>query len=156
MTVLKGKNLTLTQSFPIEKTDPSQVNARVKCLHEQLTMEAVLLNGDLIEGLKVPENCIIVEAKVVIDQSMGAGGILDFGLKEYINREGLVVPESANSLVAQADAGGQAVNARDAAGNAAIGAITGPGGAQIFATCTEDSTTTDNVIDLYVFYMSVS
>ena len=153
MAILNGKNYAKSVAFPIEKSDPNEVDARVKSIHETYTMAAVLANGDEILGPKLPEGAKIIDAMVVIDKSMGAGGILDMGLKEYTDLQGVLIVEDQNSLVNQADAGGQAVVKRaDVTSLVGLGKDIGKGGAQLFAKCTEASTTTDNVIDLYVSY----
>jgi len=156
MAILNGLNYAKSQAFPIEKTDPSEVDTRVKCVSEKYdmsTLGVVLANGDEILGPFIPEGAKIVDAAIKIDTSMGASGILDMGLKAFTNKAGTALVEDQNALVNQADAGGQAVFKRSLAGDVGIGQQVGLGGAQIFAKCTEASTTTNNIIEMFVFYM---
>ena len=157
MAILNGKNSTKSVAFPIEKADPSEVDSRVKCIHEKYDMAdlgAILANGDEILGPKLPEGAKIVDATLKIDRSLGGTGLLDFGLKEYTNKAKVVVPEDQNALVNQANGAGQAVLKRaDVTSLVGIGQDIGLGGAQIFVKVTAPSTVTDAVIEMFVFYM---
>lgn len=158
MAVLNGANYQKSQNFPLEKADPTEINARVKCIHEVYLMNAIIATNDEIDMPSIPEGALVKSAAILIDGSTGAGGIFDLGLRAFTDLDENAVVEDSNSLVQAADAGGQAVNKRDAAASI-LGSILGKigkGGAQLFATCTEATTTTvatPRTIEIFVEYM---
>lgn len=120
------------------KADPHNINARVKCLYDEFTLTAELAVNDELLMHKLPEGARIIDAYIHSDQ-LGTTGILDLGLKAYTDKDGNTVSEDSDALVASADAGGQAVLAKMAAGAAGASAEIGYGGAQAFLICTEAS-----------------
>jgi hypothetical protein len=134
------------------KATPNEVNARVKCLIDEYTLLAELSVNDELLLHKLPEGAKIIDAILDSDQ-LGTTGILDLGLKAYTNKAGSSVAEDADALIASADAGGQAVKAKMAAGAAGFGAEIGKGGAQPFVTCTEASDAgTGDTIRVVILY----
>lgn len=120
------------------KSDPNNINAKVKCLYDEFTLTAELAVNDELLMHNLPEGARIIDAYIHSDQ-LGTTGILDLGLKAYTNKDGSSVSEDSDALVASADAGGQAVLGKMAAGAAGASAEIGKGGAQVFLTCTEAS-----------------
>ena len=120
------------------KADPGKVNAKLRIIVDEITLAADGAINDEILMSKIPEGARIVDAYIRSDD-LGAAGILDFGLKAHTNKAGDAVSEDQDSLVQQADAGGQAVLKRALLGCVGIGLEIGVGGAQPFLKFTEAS-----------------
>ena len=121
------------------KISPGNYNASKKGIYDELTLVAELAVNDELLMDKIPEGARIINAFVKSD-SLGVTGILDLGLKAYVNKAAVTIAEDQDSLVDQADAGGQKVLKNSGLNSVAIGAIVGKGGAQPFLKCTELST----------------
>ena len=139
MAALNGINYGKSQAFPIEKTDPSEVNARSKVIHESFSNVAgsPILNGDTIQGPLLPAGALIHDAKIKIDNG-GATGILDLGHDAGEDYDGNAIAADSDGFVQQADAGGQSVFKRADNGSASMGLKVGKDGLSVLATCTED------------------
>lgn len=117
--------------FPVGTTA-----AEVKTLSDKIsfTNAAPLLNGDIIEGPKIPAGAKILSAKLNIKTPGATTGIVQFGHKA--SEDGSEA-QDATGLVPLGDAGGQNVNERDGANSGAIfKRFTSP--AQLLLTCTEN------------------
>lgn len=146
--ILLDDNYQLTQNFPIEKSSPGQYNCKVKVLKMKKNLDVIVAINDEIDGLKLPEGALVLDAYIKIASTAGTTGIFDLGLRAgFVQDESLEghlaleVPyvEDPNGLVQAADAGGQAVLKRAAAASImgeSLGKV-GKGGLQVFATCTE-------------------
>ena len=136
------------------KADPGMVNARKKTVFDEYTLLAELVVGDTFILPKLPEGALIIEAGIYIDTTLGTSGILDMGLEAYVNKDGDTVVADPNSLIQQADGGGQAVNDKSGIGAVAIGKKIGKGGARPALIVTEVSTAGTGVkIQAWVDYI---
>lgn len=158
-----GKSADL---YPPQKTDPTEVNSRIKSIRLKYNMNAVIAVNDEILGSLIPENALIHDALVKISGSTGAGGIFDFGLKagsvidsDSSNEDSLeAFAEDQDALILAADAGGQAVFKRAGLGSLFLNGMNkrvGKGGLQPFLKCTEATTTTvatPREIEAIVYY----
>jgi len=128
------------------KVEPSYVNARKKVMVDRYTFSgnAGVSIGDTFLMNKIPENALILGAKIFCP-SLGTAGIFSLGLAAYTNRDGTSVSADNNSLVNQADAGGQVVNKSDDLNSVAIGKEIGAGGAQPYLYCDEAPDAEDGV-----------
>ena len=96
---------------------------RVISMEFELTSELAV--NDVILGLKLPKNCLILEAKFKCP-TMGATGIFSLG-----------TVDDKDGLIASADAGGQAVSVRDGAASNLIGTVVGDTAPQLAIECLE-------------------
>lgn len=151
MATLNGINYAKSLQAPVQKADPGEINAKVKCIRERYTLSAVLANGDEILGPILPAGAVILDAYVK-SPSLGATGIVTLGLKAFTDYEGNTEAADPDSLVVSADAGGAAVLERASAGSAAIGKKVGTGGAQTVLTCTEASANAVGTIEYVITY----
>lgn len=136
------------------KVDPGMYNAKKKTVFDEYTLAAELVVGDTFLLPALPEGALIIEAGIYIDTTLGTSGIFDMGLEAYVNKDGDDVVADPNSLIQQADGGGQAVNDRSGIGAVAIGKTIGKGGAQPVLIVTEVSTAGDGVkIQAWVDYI---
>ena len=87
------------------KVDPSKQNAKKKAVYDKYTLLAELAVNDELPMNLIPEGALILDAGVKIGATLGASGILDMGLKSYVNRAGTTVAEDQDSLIQQADGG---------------------------------------------------
>lgn len=115
-------------------TDGSNSNVKVPSHYEygkqrtismEFELPSELAVNDIIEGPKLPRNCIILDAKVKCP-NMGATGIFSFGTLNDLD-----------GLVPLADAGGQKVNERDGADSDLIGTYIGDSVEQLGIECLE-------------------
>ena len=157
MTAFFDKNRSQRNKFPIEKSQPGEINARLKMVH--LIFDSVvegagagnpLLNGDTFEGEKIPEGALIYDA-IVVSPTGGVTGILDFGHKAGVDKDGAVIAADPNGFVLQADAGGQAVRKKAEAASASMDIRVGKGGLIPVLIVTEDFVN-DVVIHAYVLF----
>ena len=152
MAQLLGINYAKTQASPKDRVDPSEYNARSKVIHEKFVnvVGSPILNGDTIQGMKIPEGALIHDAKIKIGNG-GATGILDLGHGAGLDIDGNAIAADSDGFVQQADAGGQTVFKRADNGSASIGFKVGQGGLDILATCTEDFVN-DVTVEFWVEY----
>ena len=122
-----------------EKIGPGKQNARVKCVMDEFTLTAELGVGDEFLMSKIPETALILDAYIKIPVSLGTQGKLDMGLKAHVDLAGVSVSEDLDSLVFDADAGGQAVLQRASLTSVALLSQIGLGGAQPFLRASEIS-----------------
>jgi len=154
-----GVNRTLYNNAPRERTNPGEVNANIKCVHEEYDIDHIWAINEEMDGPEIPEGALIVDAILMVSGSTGGGGIFDLGLRAYTDIDGDTVAEDQDNLIYNADAGGQAVYQRASLTNSKFGknlSKVGKGGAQTFVTCTEATTTTDvteRKLEYYVFYL---
>ena len=115
-------------------TDGENSNVKVPSHYEygkqrtisvEFTLPSELAVGDIIQGPKLPRNCIILDAKVKC-LNMGATGIFSLGTLNDLD-----------GLVPVADAGGQNVNERDGADSELIGTYIGDDVEQLGFECIE-------------------
>lgn len=120
------------------KVEPSYINARKKVLVDRFTFsgDAGVSIGDTFLMNKIPESALILGAKIFCG-NLGSAGIFSMGLAAHVDRDGNSVAADDNSLVNQADAGGQVVNKSDDLNSVAIGKEIGKGGAQPYLYCDE-------------------
>lgn len=158
-----GKSADL---YPPQKTDPTEVNARMKHITVKYLLDSNLAVNDEILGSKIPENAKILDAVFRVSASTGAGGIFNFGLKagqiidaDSSNEDKLeAYAEDEDALVQAADAGGQAVFKRAQLGSIFLNGMNkrvGKGGLQPFIKVTEAPTTanvTPVEIEATVYY----
>lgn len=141
-------------TYPPQKTDPTEVNARMKQVTIKYLINSNLAVNDEILGSLIPENAKILDAVVRISASTGGGGIFNFGLKagqiidaDSSNEDKLeAYAEDEDALVQASDAGGQAVFKRAQLGSIFLNGMNkrvGKGGLQPFVKCTESPTTAD-------------
>lgn len=105
------------------------------------TIARPLVAGETILGVRLPKNCLLLGAKVVMP-NMGATGIARLGIT---NDEG-----EDYGLVPVADAGGQAVNERDGADSSLIGTVLGLEDNNLILEITEDTANAVGVIQAFV------
>lgn len=122
------------------KVGPGMQNAGESIVFDEYTLLAELAVNDELLLPEIPEGAVLLNAKVKIPATLGASGILDMGLKAHVDRDGNAVAEDQDSLIQQADGGGQAVLDESGIGAVGIGTKIGLGGAQPFLKCTEVST----------------
>jgi hypothetical protein len=123
MATLSGVNYALLNSEPTSKAGVGELTGSVKVLYDEHTFAADVNGvGDIIKiGGLLPKGARIVDAQVKCP-SLGTTGILSFGYAasddsaEAADADGLIV-------VAQLDAGGQAVLGKATAASAAVGKV---------------------------------
>lgn len=121
-----------------KKIGPAKQNGRVKCLIDEITLAADVAANDELLMSKLPETAVILDAYIK-SGNLGTQGKFDLGLKAHQLLDGSQVAEDQDSLVFDADAGGQAVKQDASLSSVALGSQIGKGGAQPFLTCTESS-----------------
>jgi len=100
---------------PSSKNEPGLSRGRVYNHHAKFSLSAVLAVNDEILMFKLPKGSRVKEA-IFSSPTMGLTGIFDVGIKSNGTEA-----EDQNYFINQADAGGQAVLAKSAAGAAFIG-----------------------------------
>lgn len=104
-----GDNYKLiSEEFPAgQKVSPGQLAGEKRLLREEITFDqAIIANADTIQGPLIPEGARVLDAKILIDGSMGTGGIFDLG--HEASEDGSIAADQ-DAFVVAADAGGQAV-----------------------------------------------
>lgn len=137
MTVRKMDNFSQF-SDDEKKIDPGKQNTGLKIIVDEITLTVELILADEYLMTPIPEGATLVDAYIK-SPSLGTQGKLEMGLKEYVNKAGVTVAEDVNSLVDDADAGGQAVLKRSDLLSDALSAEIGKGGAQPFLKPLETS-----------------
>jgi len=118
------------------QSDPGN-HGKVRASYDELDLtENVVAIGDKLSMPLIPEGARIIDAWIKSD-NLGTAGIFDMGLDAHVDRDGDTVADDADSLVSDADAGGQAVFQRAGLGNVGIGKLIGKGGAQPYLIATE-------------------
>jgi len=136
------------------KVAPGMQNAKIKTVFDEYTLAAELVVDDTFLMPSIPEGALIIEAGIFIDTTLGTSGILDMGLAAHVDNLGADVAANSDSLIQQADGGGQAVMDKSGIGAAAIGKKIGKGGAQPSLIVTEVSTAGTGVkIQAWVSYL---
>lgn len=120
-----------------KKIDPAKQNARVKTIVDEFTLTAEMIVTDEFLMSLIPETALLLDAYIKIPVSLGTQGKLDMGLKAHVDLAGNAVAEDFDSLVFDADAGGQAVLQRSALTSVALLSQIGKGGAQPFLRASE-------------------
>jgi len=165
MADILGKNLAKSQASPIKKIAPGEHNSRIKCVFEEFKgLTAELAPGDKLLGPNIPEGALVVDAKIHITESLGAGGIIDVGHEGGFENDedaatedkNVAIAADPNAFVNQADGGGQKVlKSADIDTVSTLGVKAGKGGLQMSGTCTEASTNLvagGAIIKMYVYY----
>jgi len=137
MTIFNMDNFKTT-SVDEKKIGPSKFNGEVHTIMDEFTLTAEMAIGDEYLMPFIPETALILDAYIRVPASLGTTGKLDMGLKAHVDLGGVAVVEDIDSLVFDADAGGQAVLQRSAL-NAALLSQIGLGGAQPFLRASEAS-----------------
>ena len=153
MANLDSINYAKINSSPAEKINPGEFNGRVKCIHDSYELDGsnVLALNDIIKSVKIPEGALILEAFLYVHQTLGATGIVQLGHDAGEDIDGNALVADPDALVAQADAGGQAVFQKSA-NEALIGKKIGKGGLELQVKCTEVSVVTSGKISWGVYY----
>lgn len=147
---VKGVNYTKAfESNPVQIVDQGMTGGKVKCIMDSYTLPSAVIDvGDVVKigaGL-LPAGARVVDATIAC-ASLGDTGILKLGYEA----NGVDAADD-DAFIASADAGGQAVLAKPAAGAAGIfkklGAAT-----QIVLGCSEISTNNNVEIKVAVFYV---
>jgi len=126
---------------PASKNEPGSVRGRLYNHHAKFSLSAVIAVNDEILMFKLPKGAKVKDVSFS-SPSMGATGIFDVGIKDNG-----VESEDQNYFINQADAGGQAVLAKPAAGAAFIGQKLSEE-TTVFIKCTE--VTVNSSGDLYL------
>ncbi len=139
-----GANYTKAYlSNPAVPVAQGESGGKVKCLYDSYTLPTAVIDvGDKIVmgGLKLPAGARVVDATLKC-ASLGTTGILTLG-----------VEGTQDAFIASADAGGQAVLAKPAAG--AVGILNKyTTEQQVIVGCTEISTNNNVKIEVAVFYV---
>lgn len=136
-------------SNPVQVVEQGLSGGKVKCLFDSYTLPAAVIDvGDVVKlgALKLPKGARVVDATIAC-ASLGTTGILKLG---YAANG--VDSADDDAFIASADAGGQAVFSKPAAGAAGIfkklGAET-----QVVLGCSEISTNTDVEIQVAVYFI---
>jgi hypothetical protein len=103
MALLNSAGNTKLLASPIQKLDAGELDGRVKSIHDSFTLSAEMTVADEIDGLKIPEGARILSAEISISAALGAGTLLDLGLRATSDSSDNVVAEDQNSLVNQAN-----------------------------------------------------
>jgi hypothetical protein len=112
-----GSNYTnIYQNNPSEPAEVGQAFGKVKMLYDEFTLTAEIDTPDtLFMCHKLPAGALVIDA-AIIAPSLGTTGILQLG-----HSANGVDANDVDAFVQTADAGGQAVIAKPAAGAAGIG-----------------------------------
>jgi hypothetical protein len=95
-------------SRPNDKFKAGELTGKSRYLVGRLTVPAALSIGDTIELGDIPANSRIVSAKILINKSLGATGIISIGHGATVDENGNTVALANAGVCAAADAGGQA------------------------------------------------
>lgn len=133
MANINAVNKALRASVPSQKVASGEYNAYSSFAYDEVTLAAELaVNDTITTGIKIPKGARIIAAGIK-SPSLGATGILSLGT---VVDGALLSTGDADSLLAIADAGGQAVVAGiDAASVDHLKEQTSD--VVVYATCTE-------------------
>lgn len=142
---------------PSEKLPKGEVSGKLRAVLDRKTLvdaagTAALNVGDTVKGPYVPASCLVVDAKLSTNKSLGATGKFDLG---YLASDDDVA--DPNAFVSDCDGGGQAGFARMAAAQAGAGLYKRTTKKlQMVAICTEvmDDSVLDAVLTMEVNYLS--
>jgi hypothetical protein len=152
MAILNGVNYAQMIANPSEKVDPGLIDGKVKVIMEEYNLAGIVIPiNDEIQGPSLPAGAKVIDAYVMIPQSLGTAGIFSLGHRASTLQDGSVAAADADAFVASADAGGTAVMAR-AATEAGIMKRFGSA-ASLVLTCTEATTLTAGKIYFCVSYV---
>ena len=136
-------------SNPVQVVEQGVSGGKVKCIYDTYTLPTAVIDvGDIVKvgGVKLPKGARVVDATIAC-ASLGTTGILSLG---YAANG--VDAAAADAFIASADAGGQAVFAKPAAG--ATGMFKKfAADTQIVIGCSEISTNNNVEIKVAVFYV---
>lgn len=135
---------------PPAMVDQGESGGKVKCVYDSYTLPASVIDtGDVVilGAAKIPKGAKVVDATLKCD-SLGTTGILVLG---YAASDDAVEAADVDAFIT-ADAGGQAVMGKPAAGAAGIFKEFAAD-VKLRLGCTEISTNTDVKIDVAVFYI---
>jgi hypothetical protein len=136
-------------NVPSRPVEQGESGGKVKCLFDSYTLPAGVIDvGDVVKlgGLKLPQGARVVDATIAC-ASLGTTGILKLGYEA----NGVDVADD-DAFIASADAGGQAVFAKPAAGAAGMfKRFTAE--TQVVLGCSEISTNNNVEIKVAVFYV---
>lgn len=93
---------------PNDKFKAGELTGKKRVLIGKLVLPAALAIGDTIELGDIPANSRVVGAKILINKSLGATGIISLGHGGTENIEGDSIALNNTGICAVADAGGQA------------------------------------------------
>ena len=136
-------------STPVQMVEQGVSGGKVKCLYDTYTLPTAVINvGDVVKlgALKLPKGAKVVDATIAC-ASLGTTGILKLGYEA----NGVDAADD-DAFIASADAGGQAVMAKPAAGAAGIFKTLGAE-TQVVLGCSEISTNNNVKIEVAVFYI---
>lgn len=136
-------------SNPVQMVEQGVSGGKVKCLFDTYTLPAGVIDvGDVVKlgALKLPKGAKVVDATIAC-ASLGTTGILKLGYEANG-----VDSADDDAFIASADAGGQAVFAKPAAGAAGIFKTLGAE-TQVVLGCSEISTENNVEIKVAVFYI---
>lgn len=146
-----GYGVNYTKAFISNPTQPigqGESGGKVKCIYDSYTLPAAVIDTtDVVKmGTKLPVGARVVDATIAC-ASLGTTGILKLG---YAANG--VDSADDDAFIASADAGGQAVFAKPAAGAAGMfKKFTAE--TQLVLGCSEISTNNDVEIKIAVFYV---
>jgi len=151
MTIVNGDNYKLQWvDKPSEKLPKGENAGRKRLLLEHYTADYAIQVGDTVLGPKIPASSIVTGAFVKINKSLGATGIFNLG---YLANG--VDAADTDAFITGADAGGQAVWALPAAGQAGIlKRFTKETQLVLIATEVMDGAVLDGVIEFGVEYVN--
>lgn len=76
MASVNGVNYAKVEvTVPSEQTTPGELHGRVRMVYDEITLAAEAGNGDTINFPKLPAGARVVGASLVVDGSLGAGGV---------------------------------------------------------------------------------
>lgn len=136
-------------STPVQMVEQGVSGGKVKCLYDSYTLPTAVIDvGDVVKlgALKLPKGAKVVDATIAC-ASLGTTGILKLGYEANG-----VDSADDDAFIASADAGGQAIMAKPAAGAAGIFKTLGAE-TQVVLGCSEISTNNDVKIEVAVFYI---
>jgi hypothetical protein len=156
MASLNGVNYAIEIAVPEQKVDPVSARGKSTIITERYSIDGVVTDGDEIEGPLLPEGARIVEAKMVVNGSLGSGGKFKLGYRAGVDIDDAAVAEDDDALVSEVDAGGAAAQASMGASSAGLNKVVGKGGLRTFATCfetTDDMSSTPRELSWFVTVM---
>ncbi len=119
MTILNGANYQKSRvDEPKKKMNPGEKVGTLRMIRDEFTLAgAVLADGDTILGPFLPEGARVMDAQILIDGTLGTGGILDLG--HLASEDGSIAQDLA-AFVSNADGGGQAALKKPVVANTGI------------------------------------
>lgn len=125
-----------------KKVIAAKLYGRQRIISFEYDLETALLTGDTIEGVKLPKNCLVIDAAIKCP-NMGATGQFSLGIAQDET-------ENLTGLIPLADAGGQAVLERSGADSDLIGTYLGDENNYIKLEVLEDTVATTGKIQGFI------